>query len=160
MQLIADGRDKNGKGSGVEIGRKGAWGRKERWNWEKGYERGQGIRMSQDYCRCRNGKGRLKQKCVGRGDPKWVRKEKVKGSRKGRHHKIINNNLHIVYTYKSPEKSMSIWILKYLKDDSESTGLICSGMLFHSWHSLVETAVTIGHCYGGMYLEKWCWLGK
>jgi hypothetical protein len=29
---------------------------------EKGYEREQGIRMSQDYGRCRNGKGRLKHK--------------------------------------------------------------------------------------------------
>jgi hypothetical protein len=34
---------------------------KRRWSWEKGYEREQGIRMSQDYGRCRNGKGRLKQ---------------------------------------------------------------------------------------------------
>jgi hypothetical protein len=47
------------------------------------YERGQGIRMSQNYGRCRNGKGRLRQKWVGRGDPKWVRKKKVKGSRYG-----------------------------------------------------------------------------
>ena len=43
-----------------------------------GVGRGQGIRMSQDDGRCRNGKGRLKQKLVGRGDPKWDRKEKVK----------------------------------------------------------------------------------
>jgi hypothetical protein len=30
------------------------------WSWEKGYERGQGMRMrmSQDYGRCRNGKRR------------------------------------------------------------------------------------------------------
>ena len=33
---------------------------KRRWSWEKEYERGQGMRMSQDYGRCRNGKGRLK----------------------------------------------------------------------------------------------------
>jgi len=37
-------------------------------------ELGVGI---QDYGRCRNGKGRLKQKWVGRDDPKWGRKEKV-----------------------------------------------------------------------------------
>jgi hypothetical protein len=36
--------------------------------------------MSQDYGRCRNGKGRLKHKWVGRGDPKWGRKEEVKVS--------------------------------------------------------------------------------
>ena len=35
---------------------------KKRSSWQKGNERGQGIRMSQDYGRCRNGKGRLKQK--------------------------------------------------------------------------------------------------
>jgi hypothetical protein len=35
---------------------------KRRRSWEKGYKRGQGIRMSQDYGRCRNGKGRLKKK--------------------------------------------------------------------------------------------------
>jgi hypothetical protein len=29
---------------------------KRRWSWEKGYERGQGIKMSQDNGRCRNGK--------------------------------------------------------------------------------------------------------
>jgi hypothetical protein len=40
------------------------------------------IRMSHDYGRCRNGKDRLKQKSLGRGDPKWVRKDKVKRSRK------------------------------------------------------------------------------
>jgi hypothetical protein len=34
----------------------------KRRSWEKGYERGQGIKLSQDYGRCRNGKGRLKQK--------------------------------------------------------------------------------------------------
>jgi hypothetical protein len=32
------------------------------YNWEKGYERGQGMRMAQDYGRCRNDKERLKQK--------------------------------------------------------------------------------------------------
>jgi hypothetical protein len=48
--------------------------------------------LSQDYGRCRNGKGRLKQKWVGRGDPKWGRKEKVKDQ--GRED-IIYNNLHI-----------------------------------------------------------------
>ena len=33
---------------------------KRQWSWEKGYERGQGMRMimSHDYGRCRNGKGR------------------------------------------------------------------------------------------------------
>jgi hypothetical protein len=35
---------------------------KRRRSWEKGYKRGQGIRISQDYGRCRNGKGRLKKK--------------------------------------------------------------------------------------------------
>ena len=40
MQLIADGRNKNGKGVGVsaEIGRYGVWGRKE------AVELGEGIR--------------------------------------------------------------------------------------------------------------------
>jgi hypothetical protein len=33
-----------------------------RWSWQKGYGRGQVIRMSQNYGRCRYGKGRLKQK--------------------------------------------------------------------------------------------------
>jgi len=37
--------------------------------------------MSQDYGRCRNGKGKLRQKGVGRGNKKRGRKEKVKGSR-------------------------------------------------------------------------------
>jgi hypothetical protein len=32
------------------------------WSWQEGYERAQGIRMSQDYGRCRNVKVRLKQK--------------------------------------------------------------------------------------------------
>ena len=31
-------------------------------SWERRYERGQEIRMSQDYGRCSNGKGRLRQK--------------------------------------------------------------------------------------------------
>ena len=31
-------------------------------SWDRRYERGQGIRMSQDYGRCRNGKGRLRPK--------------------------------------------------------------------------------------------------
>jgi hypothetical protein len=41
---------------------------KRRWSRERRYERGQGIRMSQDYGRFRNGKGRLRQKGAGRGD--------------------------------------------------------------------------------------------
>jgi hypothetical protein len=32
--------------------------KKRRWSWERGYKKGQGIRMSQDYGRCREmGKG-------------------------------------------------------------------------------------------------------
>ena len=31
-------------------------------SWERRYERGQGIRMSQDHGRCSNGKVRLRQK--------------------------------------------------------------------------------------------------
>jgi len=37
---------------------------KRLWIWERGYEKGQGLRKSQDYGRCRNGKGRLRQKLV------------------------------------------------------------------------------------------------
>ena len=65
MQLIADGRNKNGKGGGVSAeiqADKDFEAEKRRWSWDKGYERGQGIRMSQDYGRCRNGKGGMKQK--------------------------------------------------------------------------------------------------
>ena len=64
MQLIADGRNKMEKGvvrvqkqANKEFEAEKRW-----WSWEKGYEREQGIRMSQDYGRFRNGKGRLKHK--------------------------------------------------------------------------------------------------
>ena len=36
---------------------------KRRWSWEKEYEGGQGIRMSQDYVRCRNGKNSIVYSC-------------------------------------------------------------------------------------------------
>jgi hypothetical protein len=35
---------------------------KWQWSWQEGYDRAQGIITSQGYGRCRNGKGRLKQK--------------------------------------------------------------------------------------------------
>ena len=67
MQMIADGRSKNMEWGWCECRngpirsfrqkRGGGVGRGER-----GYERRQGIRMSQEYGRCRNGKRRLRQK--------------------------------------------------------------------------------------------------
>jgi hypothetical protein len=56
-----------------------------------GYEKGQIMRMSQGYDRCRNGKGRLKQKWVG-GVGRGLYK-KVEEKRKSLvHGKIINSD--------------------------------------------------------------------
>ena len=39
--------------------------KKRRWSWERGYEKGPGIRMSHDCGRCSNDNGKLRQKWVG-----------------------------------------------------------------------------------------------
>ena len=58
MQLIADGRRKPGKRGGECRNRpkRNLRQKKWQWSWERGYEKGQDIRMSQEYGMCRNGR--------------------------------------------------------------------------------------------------------
>jgi len=61
MQLIADGRRTPGKkGAGRceyrNRPKRSLRPKKWQWSWERGYEKGQDIRMSQEYGMCRNGR--------------------------------------------------------------------------------------------------------
>jgi len=114
----------------------------------------------------KGGWGRNELVELGEVTPKRDRKKKIDRSRKGRYHKILNNNLNIHINV----QKKSLCQIEYLLTKSLFKK-ICFETWFKSWKrfysfevewyvvtqswcSLVKTVVIIALCSGGRYLEN------